>query len=75
VRPVPKEGEGVEIPRGFLSRHAGEVGIVQEVFDDGLALDFYGPAPSIEFWSFEELGIDAAGAPELPPPASGLRNY
>jgi hypothetical protein len=58
-----KLGDAVEVPRDQFTR-GGQVGTVVDVFDDGVALDFFrcycggthcSCYTSIEFWSFSEL--------------------
>jgi hypothetical protein len=65
AREALKVGDAVEVPREWMTR-GGEYGTVVDVFDHGVSLDFFrcfcgatrcACYTSIEFWSFEELGL------------------
>lgn len=52
-----KKDGSAEVRSVMFSRHSGHTGTIVELWDYGLHLDFFGPAPSIEAWEWDELEI------------------
>lgn len=50
---------GPDTVRGSMRKRNDRCGEVVHVSADGVSLDFYGPAPSIEFYEWHELAREA----------------
>lgn len=50
-----RRGDSCLTSRDLLSLHAGEVGWVEDVFDNGVSLHFPVNPTGFEFWSWDEI--------------------
>jgi hypothetical protein len=51
-------GYSAAVRRGYLMSRSGESGTVVDAWEYGLSLDFFGPAPSILAYEWDELEIE-----------------